>query len=326
MRAKPGERDAALDRRVAEDVLEVEREDEELGEGDGADDQHRHVGGGERPLPEDAHRQERSLRAQLDHDERDHEGRRRCEQAERGARPPAVGRRASERVDEQHQAAGDGGCAGEVEVAMLELGAAFPQQHRRERDRHHGDGNVDEEDPGPAQVRGKDAAEQDADRGAAAGCRTVDAERAVAVAALGEDRHQERERGRCEECSAEPLEGAERDQGRLRPGEAAQERARCEQGQARNEEASAAEQVSEPAPEQERTAEEDRVGGDHPLQALLREAEVGLDRRQRDVDNRDVEDDHELRSDDEREGAPAPLRSFSPKNGQHDLSFPSIVV
>jgi hypothetical protein len=32
----------------------------------------------------------------------------------------------------------------------------------------------------------------------------------------------------------------------------------------------------------------DRVGGDHPLQAFLGKVEVGPDRRQRDVDDRDV--------------------------------------
>ena len=38
-----------------------------------------------------------------------------------------------------------------------------------------------------------------------------------------------------------------------------------------HEQAPASEQVGEPAAEQQHAAEEDRVGGDHPLQALLRE-------------------------------------------------------
>ena len=69
-----------------------------------------------------------------------------------------------------------------------------------------------------------------------------------------------------------------------------------------HEQAPAAEQVGEPPAEHQHAAEEDRVGGDHPLQADLREVQVGLDRRQRDVDDRDVEDDHELRHDDQRRG------------------------
>jgi hypothetical protein len=55
-----------------------------------------------------------------------------------------------------------------------------------------------------------------------------------------------------------------------------------------------AEQVGHAAAEQQEAAEHDRVGGDHPLQALLAEVEVGLDRRQRDIHDRDVEHHHEL--------------------------------
>ena len=47
VRAKADEGDAALHGRVVEDVLEVEREHEELREGDRADDRHRDVRGGE---------------------------------------------------------------------------------------------------------------------------------------------------------------------------------------------------------------------------------------------------------------------------------------
>ena len=39
------ERDAALDRRVVQDVLQVQRQQEELGERDRADDRHRRVRG-----------------------------------------------------------------------------------------------------------------------------------------------------------------------------------------------------------------------------------------------------------------------------------------
>ena len=76
--------------------------------------------------------------------------------------------------------------------------------------------------------------------------------------------------------------------------------------EAGHEQAPPPEQVGHPAAEEEHAPEEDRVGGDHPLQALLREVQVGPDRRQRDVHDRDVEDDHELRGDDHRQREPAP--------------------
>ena len=58
--------------------------------------------------------------------------------------------------------------------------------------------------------------------------------------------------------------------------------------------------ASAPA-EQQEAAEDQRVGVQHPGEALLREAEVALDRRQRDVDDGRVQDDHELRHRDERQ-------------------------
>ena len=81
---------------------------------------------------------------------------------------------------------------------------------------------------------------------------------------------------------------------RLAPGEAAEERADREDDEPDHEDPPPAEQVGEPAAEEQEASEDERVGGDHPLQVLLREVEVGLDRGQRDVHDRDVEHDHEL--------------------------------
>src|SRR5262249_7368235 len=66
------------------------------------------------------------------------------------------------------------------------------------------------------------------------------------------------------------------------------------------------EQVGEPPAEQQQAAEEDGVRGDDPLQALLAEVEVGLDRRQGDVHDCYVEDDHELGGHDQGQGKPSP--------------------
>ena len=62
------------------------------------------------------------------------------------------------------------------------------------------------------------------------------------------------------------------------------------------------EHVREPPAEQQEAAEDEGVRADDPLQALLREPEIDLDRRQRDVHDRDVQDDHEL------DGAEQPQR------------------
>ena len=304
---EPGERDAALHRRVVEDVLQVERQDEELRERHRTDDRHRAVRRRQRPRAEDPHRQQRGRRAQLDQDERGHESSGRRQQAQGPIRAPAVGRRARHRVDEQHQPGRDRQRAGDIEVAVGQVRAALTEQHRRQNDGRDADRNVDEEDPGPAQVRREQPAEQDAGGGAAPRGRAVDPEREIPFPAFREGRHQQRERRRSEQRAAETLQRAERDQRSLRPREAAQERADREQRQAGDEHPPAPEEVGEPSAEEQGAAEHDRVGGDHPLQARLGETEVRLDRRQRDVHNRHVEDDHELCCDDERQCAPPPL-------------------
>ena len=86
--------------------------------------------------------------------------------------------------------------------------------------------------------------------------------------------------------------------------EAARERSGGEQPEADQEHAAAAEDVAHPAAEQQQAAERERVAVDHPLQAFGAEAEVGLDGGQRDVHDRDVEDDHELRDGEHRQRQP----------------------
>ena len=189
---------------------------------------------------------------------------------------------------------------------MRDVGAALVHEPRREREHERADRNVDEEDPRPAERARERAAEQHAGRAAAARDRAPDAEREVALAAFLERRRQDRQRGRREQRRAEPLQRAERDQRALRPGEAVEQRADREEREPDHEEPAAAEQVGHPSAEQQHAAEQDRVGGHDPLQALLAEVQVGLDRRQRDVHDRHVEHDHELCGDDHRQGDPPP--------------------
>src|SRR5207244_5829697 len=104
---------------------------------------------------------------------------------------------------------------------------------------------------------------------------------------------------------AETLHDPRRDQHADRARQAAGERRHGEEGDADHEHAPAPEQVTRAPAEQQEAAERDRVCGDDPLKIFLRDVERGLDRRQRDVDDRDVEHGHEHRDADEREGQPA---------------------
>jgi hypothetical protein len=214
-------------------------------------------------------------------------------------------RRARQRVDEQHQAAGDRGGAGRVEVPVVEVCLALAQQERRESENSDACRNIDEEDPRPAERARERPAEQHAGGTAAPGCGAPDAEREISLASLAEGCGEDRECGGREQRGAEPLQRTESDQRSFRPREAVEQRAGRKQDHSCDEQSPAPKEVGEPAAEQEDAAEEDRVGGDHPLEALLAEVEVGLDRGKRNVHDGDIENDHELGRDDHGERKPA---------------------
>ena len=76
--------------------------------------------------------------------------------------------------------------------------------------------------------------------------------------------------------------------------------------------AAPAEQVGRAAAEQQHAAQPEHVGGDDPLQLGGGEAEVGLDRRERDADHRDVEpveEEHTAQQDSAPGGRPSDGRA-----------------
>jgi hypothetical protein len=86
--------------------------------------------------------------------------------------------------------------------------------------------------------------------------------------------------------------------------QAAEQRREREEDEAADEKPAAAEQIGHPAAEQQKAAERQHVGIDDPRQIVLRELQVLADRRQRDVDDRGVEHDDELRYRKQRERDP----------------------
>ena len=70
------------------------------------------------------------------------------------------------------------------------------------------------------------------------------------------------------------------------------------------EDALAPDQIARAAAEQQKATEDERVGVDDPLEVRLAQAQIGLDGREGDVDDRRVEDDHELREADQDEDDP----------------------
>ena len=105
---------------------------------------------------------------------------------------------------------------------------------------------------------------------------------------------------------ADALQKAGADQHTLTRGDSAQQRRHGEGHDAREEDAPSPDEVAEPSGEEQQAAEGDEERVDDPGQVGLAEVEVALDRRQRDVHDRDVEDDHQLCEAHDDEGNPAP--------------------
>ncbi len=163
------------------------------------------------------------------------------------------------------------------------------------------DGHVDEEAPAPGDPVGEHAAEHEADAAATAGDGAVVRDRARALVALAERRREQRERRGSGDRGAHALHGARAEQPRGGWRQAACERGGREERDAGDEHAAAAEDVTGARAQQQQAAERQRVGALHPREARGREVQRAVDLRQRGDDDRDVEHDHQVRGEDDRE-------------------------
>ena len=211
-----------------------------------------------------------------------------------------------EAVDQAEQAAAHQQQAGDVErVAVGRLVVLEPQHRANRGDRREGE--VDEQRPPPRRVGREDPAEQEPHRPARAGDAAVDRERLRALGRDGEGRGQQREHRRREQRPERALDRAGEDQHREVDRRATERGGAGEADQADHQRALAADDVADPAAEQQQAAERQRVGGDHPLPVRVGEAERVLRGGERDVDDGVVEDDHQLRDAQDREDPPAPF-------------------
>ena len=179
--------------------------------------------------------------------------------------------------------------------------------------RGEADRRVDEQGPAPRERLREQAAREGSRRAAESAHRPPPPERVIAIRPFGEAGGEDRKPGRRHDGTAETLGSTRGDQRRLVLGEPAGERGEAEQRQPGGEHLTAADQVRAPPADQKKARQRERVGIDHPVQPCCREAEVGPDRRQRDVDDRDVEHADELRRATQDENRDAPCRGERPR-------------
>ena len=214
-------------------------------------------------------------------------------EAQRMRAPPTVGARLDDRVDRQHQRTDEQHRTRCVRAPLEADSAVIRQQSGGEHAGRDPDRDVDEEDPVPVDRLRQDAAGQQADRAAGRGHEAVDPDRLGLLGRPREHRHDHAQDHSGGHRPADALDEPRADQQRPAVGQAAHQRGRREHRQPGEEDAPAPDQVAQPADQQQQPAERDQVRVDDPGQRRLREVQVGLDRRQRDVHDRLVEDDHQ---------------------------------
>ena len=254
-------------------------------------------------MRQDPEAHQRIRMAELPADEAGEHRRGEPEERQGLAREPALLPGLGDRIDQRREASGHQHGAREVEPPDVRV-AALPQEEGCDHERGHTYRDVDEEDPLPAERVGQDTSEEYAGHGTEAADGSPGTERDVALTPLYERRRQDRQRCRRDDRRAQALDGAGRDQRFVGPRHPGQQRGDREHGDPAEEDPPSTEDVGGPTAQEQEAAEDESVGTDHPLEIALREPEVHLDRGQRHVHDRDVEDDHELNDAQERQGQP----------------------
>ena len=179
-----------------------------------------------------------------------------------------------------------------VDPLILHLRSRLMDLEPGDEDGEGRDRDVEEEDPAPAQLVGEHPAEQRAHRVADPGGAQDQPTRQPGLR-LRQGRVGHAEDRRPDQRAADPHAHPGGDQPRRVLGYPAQQREAGEQGAADEEGAAAPEQVGEPPAGDDRHPEHEAVGVDHPLRGADVDVEVLLDRRQGDVQRREVVGDHD---------------------------------
>ena len=241
----------------------------------------------------------------LDHQERDEQDHGCGQQRDRPGRAPAVLRCLGDRVDQQHQPARARDRTERVKPPAGGGEPAVGHDPGCERQRGGPDRDVQIEDVLPPGVAGEKPAGDHADGRAAGTEPAPDPERLVALGALVEHVHHDRQGGGQHDRRAKSLNRPAAIRNALAGRQPARQRRRRKQRKPDHQDPAAAEQVRGATAEQHEAAERERVRGHHPLQAGGREVQIATDRGQRDVDDRQIDDRHEERHRQQRERAPA---------------------
>ena len=309
-------------RREAEHLLHVKGAQEHEGVEARPEQEADRVRSGDAAHAEEREGQEGCLDLRLDDEEQGEQDRAGGEHGDGlGGRPAHLGR-LGDGVDEHQQGGGDRHGSEGVVASRSAGGAALfipglipglisgGHHLGGQGERRCADGDVEEEDVLPSGVGGENSAGQQADRPAQCAHPAPDAEGLVALGALGEHVHHDRQRSRQHERRPESLDPSHHDEEGVRGGQAAGQGGGGEDRQAGHEQAAPPEQVSGTAAEEQETGEGQPVRGHQPLQVGLGETEFAADGGQGDVHDREIHDRDEVGHDQQRERFPPLTRQL----------------
>ena len=178
-----------------------------------------------------------------------------------------------------------------------------------ERSRGHArraERNVDVEDPVPVDRLDERSADERPERKSDRRDAHPDPDRRRPLSRMERGRD-DRKRGGQDKRRSESLCGACSDQHAPAAGEGAGERADREYDETEHEDLAAADKVGELAGREQQHCERQRVGVDGPLELGEPDPELALDRRQRNVHDRQVDVDHQQREREHAQRPPAPV-------------------
>jgi hypothetical protein len=226
-------------------------------------------------------------------DERREQSDRGGAEGERLSGSPALLGDAEDSVHAEHQAPDEQRRARDIGSGRQPDPLAIRDQPDREHRGRESDGQVDEEDPMPVDRLGQNSARQQPDRPAGDGDERVSADRLRLLPGVREHRHDHPEDHGGGQRPANALDEARADQQALALGQRAEQRRDGEHSESDEEDPPLPDQVAKTPRQQQQAAERDQVGVDHPGEVALREAEILSDRRQGNVYDRRIEDDHQ---------------------------------
>ncbi len=288
-----------------EDLLLVQRQEEEQRDPHGPQQCHQQIARGDPAGGEQARRYQCVRAAQLDHGEGHEQSGGADERTQHPRVRPAGPACRGQSPDQAGEGDGDDGGAQQVEPLVHPAGRPRDEQHHGDQDQGRSERHG-MEDPGPAPRLGQDAAQQDTARPSRTGDRAPHPQHPAPPGSGREQVHRQGERGRGDGRGTEALNGTRRDQHARGGGQPRCQRGHGEQRESECQHPTAPHEIGRPAARQEQRPERQAVGVDHPGGAAVRQAHPGADLRKRHVHDRRGEHDRELGCGERRERGSRP--------------------